>query len=58
MFGDILSDTASVLPGSLGMCPSASLGTKGLSLYEPSGGSAPDLEGKGLANPIAQAVRA
>ena len=56
MFGDILSDTASVLPGSLGMCPSASLGDndKLLHLYEPSGGSAPDLEGTGLANPIAQ----
>jgi len=56
MFGDILSDTASVLPGSLGLCPSASLGQNAtnLHLYEPSGGSAPDLEGKGVANPIAQ----
>jgi len=56
MFGDILSDTASVLPGSLGMCPSASLGDNAgqLHLYEPSGGSAPDIAGMGLANPIAQ----
>ena len=56
MFGDILSDTASVLPGSLGMCPSASFGDneKQLHLYEPSGGSAPDLEGTAQANPIAQ----
>ena len=53
MFGDILSDAASVLPGSLGLMPSASLGTK-VHLYEPSGGSAPDIAGKGIANPIAQ----
>lgn len=53
MFGDILSDCASVLPGSLGLMPSASLGD-GLHMYEPSGGSAPDIAGKGVANPIAQ----
>merc|ERR1712113_1155522 len=53
MFGDILSDAASVLPGSLGLMPSASLGD-GLHMYEPSGGSAPDIAGKGVANPIAQ----
>jgi len=53
MFGDILSDAASVLPGSLGLMPSASLGD-GLHMYEPSGGSAPDIAGKGIANPIAQ----
>lgn len=53
MFGDILSDAASVLPGSLGLMPSASLGSK-LYLYEPSGGSAPDIAGKGIANPAAQ----
>lgn len=53
MFGDILSDAASVLPGSLGLMPSASLGD-GLHMYEPSGGSAPDIAGKQVANPIAQ----
>lgn len=53
MFGDILSDCASVLPGSLGLCPSASLGDK-VHMYEPSGGSAPDIAGKGVANPIGQ----
>lgn len=53
MFGDILSDAASVLPGSLGLMPSASLGD-GLHMYEPSGGSAPDIAGEGKANPIAQ----
>ena len=53
MFGDILSDAASVLPGSLGLMPSASLGSQ-LYLYEPSGGSAPDIAGKGIANPAAQ----
>jgi len=53
MFGDILSDAASVLPGSLGLMPSASLGDS-ISLYEPIGGSAPDIAGKGFANPIAQ----
>ncbi|EQC32478.1 3-isopropylmalate dehydrogenase [Saprolegnia diclina VS20] len=53
MFGDILSDAASVLPGSLGLMPSASLGDK-IHLFEPIGGSAPDIAGKGIANPIAQ----
>jgi 3-isopropylmalate dehydrogenase len=53
MFGDILSDAASVLPGSLGLMPSASLGDS-VYLYEPSGGSAPDIAGKGVANPAAQ----
>lgn len=53
MFGDILSDAASVLPGSLGLMPSASLGDT-VHMYEPSGGSAPDIAGKGVANPIAQ----
>jgi len=52
MFGDILSDLASMLTGSLGMLPSASLGEK-YSLYEPSHGSAPDIAGKDLANPLA-----
>ncbi len=54
MFGDILSDAASVLPGSLGLMPSASLGSGKLHMYEPSGGSAPNIAGKNLANPIAQ----
>jgi 3-isopropylmalate dehydrogenase len=52
MFGDILTDEASVLAGSMGMLPSASLGEKGLGLYEPIHGSAPDIAGKGIANPI------
>lgn len=53
LFGDVLSDAASVLPGSLGLMPSASLGSK-KNMYEPSGGSAPDIAGKGVANPAAQ----
>lgn len=54
LFGDILSDAAAVLPGSLGLTPSASFNKDGFALYEPSGGSAPDIAGKGIANPIAQ----
>ncbi|HBE71973.1 MAG TPA: 3-isopropylmalate dehydrogenase, partial [Planctomycetaceae bacterium] len=53
MFGDILTDEASMLPGSLGMLPSASLGSNGPGLYEPIHGSAPDIAGKGIANPLA-----
>lgn len=53
MFGDILSDEASVLTGSLGMLPSASLREDGVGLYEPAHGSAPDIAGKGIANPVA-----
>jgi 3-isopropylmalate dehydrogenase len=52
MFGDILSDEAAVLTGSLGMLPSASLGESGPGLYEPIHGSAPDIAGKGIANPL------
>jgi 3-isopropylmalate dehydrogenase len=52
MFGDILSDEASVLTGSLGMLPSASLGEGSLGVYEPIHGSAPDIAGKGIANPL------
>jgi len=52
MFGDILTDEASVLAGSMGMLPSASLGESGAGLYEPIHGSAPDIAGKGIANPI------
>jgi len=54
LFGDILSDEASMLTGSIGMLPSASLGEGGFGLYEPIHGSAPDIAGKGIANPIAQ----
>ncbi|MBT4866292.1 MAG: 3-isopropylmalate dehydrogenase [Planctomycetaceae bacterium] len=53
MFGDILTDEASMLPGSLGLLPSASLGESGPGLYEPIHGSAPDIAGKGIANPLA-----
>ncbi len=53
MFGDILSDEASVLTGSLGMLPSASLNADKLGLYEPIHGSAPDIAGQGIANPLA-----
>lgn len=53
MFGDILTDEASVLGGSLGLLPSASLGESGRGLYEPAHGSAPDIAGKGVANPLA-----
>ena len=52
MFGDILTDEASVLAGSMGMLPSASLGSGGPGLYEPIHGSAPDIAGKGIANPV------
>ena len=53
MFGDILTDEASMLPGSLGLLPSASLGDSGPGLFEPIHGSAPDIAGKGIANPLA-----
>ena len=52
MFGDILTDEASMIAGSMGMLPSASLGDGGVGLYEPIHGSAPDIAGKGVANPI------
>ncbi|MCR4427346.1 MAG: 3-isopropylmalate dehydrogenase [Firmicutes bacterium] len=58
MFGDILSDEAAMLPGSLGMLPSASLGLSGPGLYEPIHGSAPDIAGRGVANPIAAILSA
>jgi 3-isopropylmalate dehydrogenase len=54
MFGDILSDEASMLTGSIGMLPSASLDAGGKGLYEPIHGSAPDIAGRGIANPLAQ----
>jgi len=58
MFGDILSDEASMLTGSIGMLPSASLDEKGKGLYEPIHGSAPDIAGKDLANPLATILSA
>ena len=58
MFGDILSDEASMIAGSIGMLSSASLNETKFGLYEPSGGSAPDIAGKGIANPIATILSA
>lgn len=58
MFGDILSDEASMVTGSIGMLASASLNESRFGLYEPSGGSAPDIAGKGIANPIATILSA
>ena len=58
MFGDILSDEASMLTGSIGMLASASLNETKFGLYEPSGGSAPDIAGQGIANPIATILSA
>jgi 3-isopropylmalate dehydrogenase len=63
LFGDILSDEMAMIAGSLGMLPSASLGLKETAtgrfgLFEPSGGTAPDIAGKGVANPIAQILSA
>ena len=58
MFGDILSDEAAMLTGSIGMLPSASLNAKNQGLYEPSHGSAPDIAGKGVANPLATILSA
>ena len=58
MFGDILSDEASMLTGSIGMLPSAALDEKGKGLYEPIHGTAPDIAGKGIANPLATILSA
>ncbi|OOS01641.1 3-isopropylmalate dehydrogenase [Canicola haemoglobinophilus] len=58
IFGDIISDEAAMITGSMGMLPSASLNENGFGLYEPAGGSAPDIAGKGIANPIAQILSA
>ena len=58
MFGDILSDEASMLTGSIGMLPSASLDERGKGLYEPIHGTAPDIAGKGVANPLATILSA
>lgn len=58
MFGDIISDEAAMLTGSMGMLASASLNSASFGLFEPAGGSAPDIAGKGIANPIAQILSA
>ena len=58
LFGDILTDEGAMLPGSMGMLPSASLGDSGPGLYEPIHGSAPDIAGKGIANPLATILAA
>ena len=58
LFGDILTDEASMLPGSMGMLPSASLGDPGPGVYEPIHGSAPDIAGRGVANPLAMILAA
>src|ERR1700685_4567354 len=58
MFGDILTDEGSMLPGSLGLLPSASRGESAPGLYEPIHGSAPDIAGKGIANPLATILAA
>ena len=58
MFGDILSDVAAMLTGSLGMLPSASLNADGQGLYEPVHGSAPDIAGRNIANPLATILSA
>lgn len=58
LFGDILTDAASMLPGSLGLLPSASMGSSGPGLFEPIHGSAPDIAGKGIANPLATILAA
>jgi 3-isopropylmalate dehydrogenase len=58
MFGDILSDAAAMLTGSIGMLPSASLDVNGKGMYEPCHGSAPDIAGQGIANPLAMIISA
>ncbi len=58
LFGDILTDEASMLPGSLGLLPSASIGSDGPGLFEPIHGSAPDIAGRGIANPLATILAA
>ena len=58
MFGDIISDECAMLTGSMGLLPSASINEKSFGLYEPAGGSAPDIAGQGIANPIAQILSA
>lgn len=58
LFGDIISDECAMITGSMGLLPSASINEKGFGMFEPAGGSAPDIAGKGIANPIAQILSA
>jgi len=58
MFGDIISDECAMLTGSMGLLPSASINQKSFGLFEPAGGSAPDIAGRGIANPVAQILSA
>lgn len=58
LFGDILSDECAMITGSMGLLPSASLNEQGFGMYEPAGGTAPDIAGKGIANPVAQILSA
>lgn len=58
LFGDIISDECAMITGSMGLLPSASINAEGFGLYEPAGGSAPDIAGMGIANPIAQILSA
>lgn len=58
MFGDIVSDECAMITGSMGLLPSASINDSGFGLFEPAGGSAPDIAGRGIANPIAQILSA
>ena len=58
LFGDIVSDECAMMTGSMGLLPSASMNEEGFGLYEPAGGSAPDIAGQGIANPIAQILSA
>ena len=58
LFGDIISDECAMITGSMGMLPSASLNEKKFGLYEPAGGSAPDIAGQNIANPVAQILSA
>ncbi|WJG08614.1 3-isopropylmalate dehydrogenase [Aliiglaciecola sp. LCG003] len=58
LFGDIISDECAMITGSMGLLPSASINASGFGLYEPAGGSAPDIAGQGIANPIAQILSA
>jgi 3-isopropylmalate dehydrogenase len=58
MFGDILSDECAMLTGSMGLLPSASINKNSFGVFEPAGGSAPDIAGQGIANPVAQILSA
>ncbi|ALS99285.1 3-isopropylmalate dehydrogenase [Lacimicrobium alkaliphilum] len=58
LFGDIISDECAMITGSMGLLPSASINEQGFGMYEPAGGSAPDIAGQGIANPIAQILSA